>query len=81
MNCRGCSGSKPGPRTSTERKRIRCFRRREYDHFKKDCANMKAADHGQPEEMQHLISTEEEDRSLQLFAGETYNSLTKEVSD
>ena len=31
--------------------------------------------------MQQLINTEEEDRSVQLFTGETYNSLTKVVSE
>ena len=31
---------------------------------------MKGADSGQSEQMQQLMDTEEEDRSLQLFTGE-----------
>ena len=33
---RSSSRSKPGSRTSSNKDRIRCFRRREYDHFAKD---------------------------------------------
>ena len=71
------SGS--GSRTSTNRDRMRYCRCRECDHFAEDCTNMKMADSDQPEQMQLLGSTEEEDSSLQLFAGETYNSLTRLV--
>ena len=40
---------------------------------------MKATDNGQAEQMQQLMDTEEEDRSIKLFARETYKSLTKAV--
>ena len=32
--------SRSGPRASTNRDRIRCFKWREYDHFAKDCLNV-----------------------------------------
>ena len=41
---------------------------------------MKTADSGQPEQMQQWIGSEE-DRLLQLFAGETYASLTRQGSE
>ena len=33
------SGSRLGPRISTNRDRIRCYKCREYDHFASDCSN------------------------------------------
>ena len=38
---------------------------------------MKTANDIQPEKMQQLIVPEEEDRLLEMFIGETYNSLMK----
>ena len=38
---------------------------------------MKARNTAQPEQMQQLLNTEEEDKSLQLFAGEMYKSIIK----
>ena len=42
---------------------------------------MKTTDSGPSGKMQQLLSTEEEDRSLQLFTREMYNSLTKAGSE
>ena len=41
-------------------------------------AHKKGADNNQQEQIQQLMDTEE-DRSLRLFAGETYNCLNKAV--
>ena len=38
---------------------------------------MKVAETEQSEQMQILINTEEQDITLKVFVGETYNSITK----
>ena len=53
-------------RSNTNKERIRC---REYDNSSKDCPNMKVTSSFRSEQEQQVINTEEEDGSLQLFAG------------
>ena len=57
---RGNGKSGSGSRTSTNRGRIRCFVCKVYDHFAQDFPNMKTGDNVEPEQIQQLISTEEE---------------------
>ena len=49
--------------------------------FSKDCVNMKGSENHQLEQVQQIVDTEEKDRSLKLFTGETYNSLSKAVME
>ena len=56
------------------------FRFRDYGHFAKDCPNMRAADSEEPKKMHQVMNTEE-DRTCQLFTGETCNSLPRADSE
>ena len=63
------------------RGRIRYFICREYDHFAKDCTNITVAEKVSSDQMQQLMDAKKQESALKLFAGQTYNSLTKAGSE
>ena len=80
-NGRSNTGSRSGFRASTNRDRNRCFKCKEYNHFAKDCPNVKVTEKDMTEQRQWMLDSAEQETSLKVLAGETYDSLTRENSE
>ena len=73
--------SRSGSRVGTNRDRIRCFKCGEYDYFAKDCLNITVTEEDQTEQMQQMLDSKEQESTLKVLMGETYDSLTRANSE
>ena len=62
-----------GPRASTNRDRIRCYKGREYDYFTKDCPPAK--EERESDQIQQMLNLDEDQTSLKPLATDTYENL------
>ena len=67
------SRSKSGPRVSTNRDRIRCYKCQEYDHSTKDCPTTKVEK--ETNQIHQMFNFDEEQISLKTLATDTYDIL------
>ena len=69
--------SRSGPRASTNRDRIRCFKCREYDHF----ANPNLQTETELEQIQQMYNLDEEQTALKVLTTDTYDNLIRASSN
>ena len=67
------SRSRSGSRVSTNRDRIRCYKCREYDHFRKDC--LITIEERETDQTQQMFNLDKEQTSFKMLVTDIYDSL------
>ena len=73
------SRSRSGPRASTNRDKIRCYKCREYDHFVKDCPTSRGEK--EIEQLQQMLNLGDEQASLKSLISSTQDNFSRASSE